>query len=241
MIFSKQWQYNKARLQPFWIDQTENRIIMGKPAARVLDMHVCPMITVLVPHVGGPILPILSAPNVLIGGLPAATVGTMCFCAGGPDTIVMGSSGVFIGGKPAARMGDMTAHGGSIVLGCFTVLIGETGGGGGSSASNKKDIMEAVYSKVGADQAKDIANANALKEAASNGSETAERTDKKDFTAEFTLKDAAGKAVKGVKYQIETPDGELYSGKTDDSGKTEQISGFTIAECNPTFFNRNKL
>ena len=86
-------------------------------------MHVCPMVTVLVPHVGGPILP-PGCPTVLIGGLPAACVGDLLTCVGPPDSIVMGSATVMIGGKPAARMGDMTAHGGSIVLGCFTVLIG---------------------------------------------------------------------------------------------------------------------
>lgn len=92
-------------------------------AARVGDMHVCPMITVLVPHVGGPILPPGIA-TVLIGGMPAATVGDMCTCTGPPDTIVLGSATVMIGGKPAARMGDSTAHGGTIVLGCPTVMIG---------------------------------------------------------------------------------------------------------------------
>ena len=93
------------------------------PAARINDMHVCPMVTALVPHVGGPILP-PGEPTVLIGGLPAATVGSMCVCTGPPDSIVVGSSTVLIGGKPAARMGDSTAHGGTIVLGAPTVLIG---------------------------------------------------------------------------------------------------------------------
>jgi uncharacterized Zn-binding protein involved in type VI secretion len=93
------------------------------PAARISDMHVCPMVTVLVPHVGGPILP-PGTPTVLIGGLPASTLGDMCTCVGPPDVIVKGSSTVLIGGKPAARMGDSTAHGGAIVLGCMTVLIG---------------------------------------------------------------------------------------------------------------------
>ncbi|MNH39711.1 putative deoxyribonuclease RhsA [compost metagenome] len=77
----------------------------------------------MVPHVGGPILP-AGVPTVLIGGLPAATVGDMCVCTGPPDLIVKGSSSVFIGGKPAARMGDTTAHGGTIVIGCPTVIIG---------------------------------------------------------------------------------------------------------------------
>ena len=86
-------------------------------------MHVCPMVNPGgVPHVGGPV--ILGEPTVLIGGIPAARVGDMAICSGPPDSIVMGSSTVFIGGKPAARMGDSTAHGGSIVAGDFTVMIG---------------------------------------------------------------------------------------------------------------------
>ena len=93
------------------------------PAARITDMHVCPMVTALVPHVGGPVLP-PGTPTVLIAGLPAATVGDMLVCTGPPDSIVKGSATVMIGGKPAARMGDSTAHGGTIVAGCPTVNIG---------------------------------------------------------------------------------------------------------------------
>ena len=92
-------------------------------AARVGDMHVCPMVTGTVPHVGGPVLP-AGCPTVLIAGQPAARVGDMLTCAGPPDSIVMGSSTVMIGGAPAARMGDSTAHGGTIVLGAPTVMIG---------------------------------------------------------------------------------------------------------------------
>jgi uncharacterized Zn-binding protein involved in type VI secretion len=93
------------------------------PAARLTDPHVCPMVTVLVPHVGGPVTG-PGAPTVLIGGMPASVVGDLCVCVGPPDTIAMGSTTVLIGGKPAARMGDPTAHGGTIVMGCPTVLIG---------------------------------------------------------------------------------------------------------------------
>ncbi|MGQ3678462.1 PAAR domain-containing protein [Tenacibaculum discolor] len=96
---------------------------MGNPAARITDMHVCPMVTGTVPHVGGPILP-AGEPTVLIGGLPAARVGDMATCTGPPDSIVGGSGTVLIGGMPAARMGDSTSHGGTIVLGEATVLIG---------------------------------------------------------------------------------------------------------------------
>ena len=96
---------------------------MGMPAARITDMHVCPMVTVLVPHVGGPILPPGGIP-VLIGNLPAARVTDMATCVGPPDVIIMGSFTVLIRGLPAARIGDPTAHGGVIVMGMPTVLIG---------------------------------------------------------------------------------------------------------------------
>ena len=95
-------------------------------AARLTDMHACPMVTPgtpPIPHVGGPITG-PGVPTVLIGMMPAATLGDSCVCVGPPDTIVMGSNTVLIGGKPAARMGDPTAHGGKIVVGCPTVMIG---------------------------------------------------------------------------------------------------------------------
>jgi uncharacterized Zn-binding protein involved in type VI secretion len=85
-------------------------------------MHTCPMVTGVVPHVGGPILP-PGAPTVLIGGLPAARMGDLCTCVGPPDTIIIGSTKVMIKGQPAARMGDSTAHGGVIVLGFPKVMI----------------------------------------------------------------------------------------------------------------------
>lgn len=93
------------------------------PAARLTDMHVCPMFTGPVPHVGGPVTG-PGTPTVLIGGLPAAVVGDMLVCTGPPDVIVKGSATVLIGGKPAARMGDLTAHGGTIIMGQPTVMIG---------------------------------------------------------------------------------------------------------------------
>ena len=93
------------------------------PAARLSDMHVCPMVTGVVPHVGGPILPPCE-PTVLIGMLPAARQTDMLTCVGPPDMILMGSTTVMIGYLPAARIGDPTEHGGQIILGCFTVMIG---------------------------------------------------------------------------------------------------------------------
>jgi uncharacterized Zn-binding protein involved in type VI secretion len=99
---------------------------MGQPAARAGDMHVCPMLTPGVPpipHVGGPVLP-PGCPTVLIGSMPAARVSDMCVCVGPPDVIAMGSFTVLIGSMPAAQMGSLTAHGGTVVLGLPTVLIG---------------------------------------------------------------------------------------------------------------------
>jgi uncharacterized Zn-binding protein involved in type VI secretion len=94
---------------------------MGLPAARVTDMHVCPLVNGVVPHVGGPLLP--SGCIALIGGLPAARIGDLAVCVGPPDVIALGSAITLIGGMPAARIGDITAHGGAIVTGSFSVLI----------------------------------------------------------------------------------------------------------------------
>lgn len=104
------------------------------PAARLTDMHVCPAFNGPVPHVGGPIAG-PCAPNVLTGMLPQARVTDMCICVGPPDVIVRGSPTVLVNGLPAARIGDTTAHGGVIIVGLPTVLIGETGGGGGGGGA----------------------------------------------------------------------------------------------------------
>lgn len=97
------------------------------PAARVGDMHTCPAQTPAfpspIPHVGGPIMP-PGSPFVLIGGMPAARVGDTLTCIGPPDTIAKGSATVMIGGMPAARVGDTSCHGGTIIVGCPTVMIG---------------------------------------------------------------------------------------------------------------------
>lgn len=97
---------------------------MASAAARVGDMHTCPAVTGVTPHVGGPVLP-PGVGDVLVGGLPAAVVGGTCSCVGPRDTILSGSATVLIGSRPAARVGSGTAHGGSLVgPGCTSVLIG---------------------------------------------------------------------------------------------------------------------
>lgn len=132
---------------------------MGKPAARVTDMHTCPMVNPgPVPHVGGPILPPCQ-PTVLTGGLPQARVSDRALCVGPPDVIVKGSATVLVGGLPAARLGDNTAHGGVIVAGCFTVLIGDAGDGGGGGGGGAGALSAASAFQDPAAQAAALINA----------------------------------------------------------------------------------
>lgn len=95
---------------------------MSRPASRISDMHACPLVTGLVPHVGGPI--VKGEPTVLTGKMPQARISDMAVCVGPPDMVAMGSTTVLVGKLPAARIGDLSAHGGSIVSGFPTVLIG---------------------------------------------------------------------------------------------------------------------
>lgn len=144
---------------------------MSKPAARVGDFHMCPMVTPAVPpipHVGGPIMP-PGAPTVLIGGMPAATMGNMCVCTGPPDTIILGSVGVLIGGKPAARMGDQCAHGGAIMAGCPTVLIGETGAGGAGMAAMPVYVLLNIKKSMPPPVQQQIAQIAGMRKAAESG------------------------------------------------------------------------
>jgi uncharacterized Zn-binding protein involved in type VI secretion len=138
------------------------------PAARVTDMHTCPMVTVLVPHVGGPILP-PCMPTVLIGGLPAARIGDMCTCVGPPDVIVTGAFTVLIGGMPAARIGDMTAHGGVIVMGQFNVIIGDAGSGSGYMGGGAPGAAEGSALLANAEAFSAETQADTLKQAAKDG------------------------------------------------------------------------
>lgn len=149
---------------------------MGKPAARIGDMHTCPMVTPgtpPIPHVGGPVTG-PAVPTVLIGGMPAAVMGDMCVCVGPPDTIIMGSVGVFIGGKPAARMGDPTVHGGMITVGCPTVLIGEVAPGTPQPPGFPFPMMAALADMSSSAQLQ-AAQIMALKEAAKNGTPFCEK------------------------------------------------------------------
>jgi uncharacterized Zn-binding protein involved in type VI secretion len=207
---------------------------MGNPAARLTDMHVCPMVTPglpPIPHVGGPVIG-PGCPTVLISGLPAAVVGDMCMCVGPPDSIAMGSTGVFIGGKPAARMGDTCAHGGTIVLGCPTVLIGETGSGSGGPSA-----LAPAVAGANPTQTKTIDNSTAAGSAPSQAVGAASQspaTKIKPDSLACTLTDEEGNPMSNVKYEITLPDGSVRKGVTDDQGKVS-ISGVTPGICQVSF------
>ena len=141
------------------------------PAARLTDMHVCPMVTPglpPIPHVGGPIIS-PGEPTVLIGFMPAARQTDMAICVGPPDMIAMGSPTVLIGGLMAARMGDTCEHGGTIVMGCPTVEIGESGsggGGGGGGGAGALAVAIAVASAAGGAVASVYAHEGTMQRAA---------------------------------------------------------------------------
>lgn len=92
------------------------------PASRIGDFHVCPMVTGLCPHIGGPL--ITGAGTVITVSMPQSRITDMAVCCCGVDTVIKGSATVIAEGMPAARIGDSTAHGGVIVMGAPTVIIG---------------------------------------------------------------------------------------------------------------------
>ncbi len=204
------------------------------PAARLGDMHTCPMVTPgtpPVPHVGGPILP-PCCPTVIIGGLPAARVGDMAICVGPPDVIVKGSPTVLIGFMPAARIGDLTAHGGVIVMGCPTVIIGEVGAGapvgpgtpgsgappatsqGGGQTSDVSHIGPAGPEHVGPLKARPGHTPAKVESSSSRQQREEEKT-----WIEVELVDLDGESVPNKDFRIQLSKGRVLSGRTNRQGK----------------------
>lgn len=206
---------------------------MGQPAARITDMHVCPMVTPgvpPVPHVGGPIIG-PGVPVVLIGGMPAAVMGDMATCVGPPDTIVKGSTGVMIGGKPAARMGDMCAHGGTIVLGCPTVLIGEVMPGA-------PPVIVPPFAVPAQPEMKSSEKKASSPPPKKSGQKSSKKEEKKKTDwIEVEVTDEDGKPMIGEKYEIELPDGFVRRGVTDMKGKVK-LQGIDPGQCKITFPDR---
>lgn len=219
------------------------------PAARITDMHVCPMVTGVVPHVGGPILP-PGCPTVLIGMLPAARVTDMATCVGPPDVIIMGSPTVLIGNLMAARIGDPTAHGGVIVLGCFTVMIGEVGMGS-PVVVTPMPPMVALAGAMNSSAAQALAQAaqdsspvvqldEALTQAAGSGSDqpvapVVVSPEKKSWI-EIELVDEDGKPVPYEEYRLKLPDGSTVGGSLDSKGQA-RVEGIDPGTCKISFSN----
>lgn len=159
-------------------DYNIKKTLMPGAAATVGSMHVCPMVTVLVPHVGGPVVG-PGVPTVLIGGKPAAVMGDMCVCVGPPDVIAQGEATVLIGGKPAATVGAMTAHGGVITMGEPTVLIG-TGAGAATAVMAVDKIPFPTIDFKQKTLASLSGNSASLKEAATNQQALREASENND-------------------------------------------------------------
>lgn len=168
-------------------------------AARLSDLHTCPMqspATPPVPHVGGAILG-PGVPSVHIGFLPAATMGDTCLCTGPPATVLKGAPQVLIGGRPAARRDDPTSHGGRIQAGCPTVIIGDGGGAPGGSGS------------VGSTSASGASSSSTSSESNAPTARTHLRV---------VLLDHRDHPVLGENVQIHLDDGRTISGRTDEEG-----------------------
>jgi uncharacterized Zn-binding protein involved in type VI secretion len=207
---------------------------MSKPAARLTDMHLCPMQTpavVPIPHVGGPIVG-PGEPRVLIGGLPAARIGDFCVCVGPPAPIVLGSFTVLIGGKPAARVGDMTGHGGTIMPpGCPTVLIGDAGGGAGSPSAF---TMGAARAKGAAFTRTQCESKGTLKAVEGSPLLTAGDVTKKSWV-EIELVDQKGRPVPYERYRVKAPGFDRpFEGFLDEKGLA-RLDGIDPGTCQISF------
>lgn len=208
---------------------------MSYPAARVSDMHLCPMVTGLVPHVGGPILP-PGVPTILIAGLPAANVATMCSCVGPPDLIVKGSAGCLFAGKPAARVTDSCAHGGMITVGCPTVLIGDTGVGSGAAGGSGGNAAAGTARQIATLMAAHEQGLPFVKRDCDGGGgfEASLGSEPAKTYIEIELTDPAGLPGAGLRYLIEAPGGETREGYLDANGRAKE-AGLAPGDCSVSF------
>ena len=217
------------------------------PAARLGDMHVCPLVTPGVPpipHVGGPILP-PCMPTVLIGGMPAARATDMALCVGPPDMIAMGSPTVLIGNLMAARIGDPTVHGGAIVVGLPTVMIGEMGMGSpvtvslgaalsGSPGNDFPPSAGASGAAAGAAAAWPAPPPACIAAAWAGGvagnSEDPPGSQKPLSWYKAKVLTPDGKPAPNLPYALKLPDGTEVEGSTDGDGMVK-VGGIPPGEC----------
>ena len=220
---------------------------MFSPAARLTDLHACPMVTARVPHVGGPILPPCH-PMTLIAGLPAARIGDLAFCAGPPDTIVTGAFTVLIAGKPAARIGDSCVHGGKIVMGCMTVLIGDSGAGssgsggsGGAQSSTAHPFVETMSAArtSGTPFVESNCAEKTVMAPLADSPLLRQGDPSKTSWIEVALVDEAGEPVAYELYRVITPDGVVREGFLDANGLA-RVDGIDPGACKVSFPNLDK-
>ena len=196
-------------------------------------MHMCPLVTGLVPHVGGPIVS-PGHPKTLIAGLPAARVSDLAICVGPPDTIILGSFTVLIGGMAAARMGDSCAHGGVIMAGCPTVLIGDSGSGGSADAAT----MSAAKTSAAAFTKMRCSAKQALAPHKDSPLFTQGDPAKKNWV-EVHLVDEAQQPVPYERYRVIAPDGTTRVGFLDAQGLA-RVDGIDPGTCQIVFPNLDK-
>jgi uncharacterized Zn-binding protein involved in type VI secretion len=202
---------------------------MFSPAARITDMHVCPLTTGMVPHVGGPILP-PGAPTVLIAGLAAARVSDLAACSGPPDTIVTGAFTCLVAGVPLARLGESCVHGGKIVSGCTTVLVGDNGSANGNPGVA---TMKAARATARPFVERNCAGKAAVQAHQDSPIHRMGDTRKKAWV-ELTLADDQGQPVPYERYRVTAPDGTVREGFLDENG-LGRVDGIDPGTCKITF------
>lgn len=201
---------------------------MFAPIARVGDFHLCPMQTpavVPIPHVGGPVLP-PGAVTVLAGGMPVATMGTMAICVGPPDILTLGSMAVFAMGQPVVRVGDVTAHGGSVMVGLPTVMVGDSGGAGSSQAATMSAAKAGGSAFVRSE-----CNAKAADAVARQAPPPPPDTG--TSWVEVDVKDASGDPLPYQKVQITDAEGTVRTAYSDANGLV-RVNGMAKGACKIT-------
>lgn len=183
-------------------------LIGGQPAARLGDMHVCPMLnpgTPPPPHVGMPISK--GSATVFIGGQPAARQGDISICAGPPDPILMGF--------PTVLIGD-SAGGGAGAGGGASAKSG--GGGSGTSASIGPALSVAIALQPMPPQV------------------TPATRQKEDHWIKFEFKDKVNDPIGGIPYIFDTPDGKQWRGTLGPAGEVWWI-GHTSGQGKVTLYD----
>jgi len=174
-------------------------------------------------------------PNVLIAGLPAAVVSSQCVCAGPPDLIVKGSSACLIAGRPAARLSDQCAHGGMIMTGCPTVLIGDSGSGGGSAQASQLSTLLAAQAS-GLPFAARTCDRSGTFDRALDGDDasSASEANRELEGLEITMVDPDGLPVPNLRYRVVAPDGSVREGRLDSNGRAQE-HGLEPGTCEVSF------